>query len=117
MQNDAYQIRQMIGENIRLNRRRTGLTQEQFTEKTDLSVQLLSGLENGLQFARMDTYVKIADACGVAVFELLRPVNISFDEVTEETLRLLLSDRSEGQRESVLRIMREIVVLLQDCSS
>jgi len=110
MQNDAYQIRQIIGRNIEERRQRLRVTQEQFSETLGVSVQTLSALENGSRFALMDTYLKIADALHAPLLDLFRPE--PSDEAPGEALRQILADRSMEEINSLLHIMTEIGTLL-----
>ena len=92
-------------------RRRLGITQEQFAERLDLSVQTLSALENGSRFALMATYLKIADALQVKLIDLFRPE--PSNESFEEALRRILAGHSAEEASALLHIMTEIAALLR----
>lgn len=112
MQKETFRLRQVIGENIREGRRRLGFTQEQFAEIIELSVQSLSGLENGIKFARMDTYCRIAEMLVLPIHALFQ-AHQSQDEVLVEQLRLLLYDFEKEEQKALLNIMREIESLIR----
>ena len=60
-----------IGKNIKLLRRRTGLTQSQFAESLGISVQDVSKWENGKAKPQVDMLKKLAIVFGVSVESLL----------------------------------------------
>ena len=112
MHQETFFIRQIIGENIREGRRRLKLTQNQFAETVELSVQFLSALENGMQFASMDTYCRIAEALVIpfcALFSAEQLQNSSLDE----QIQLLLSDWEQGEKKALLNIIWEIKTIIQ----
>ena len=111
MQKETFQIRQAIGKNIREGRQQLGLTQEQFAEIVELSVQSLSALENGAQFARMGTYYKIAEALTLPLGSLFA-MQLFQDCALDEQLRLLLYDFETDEKKALLDIIRTIKALL-----
>ena len=66
--------RRRFGENLRIYRKRSKLTQEKLAEKTALSVIFISLLENGWRSASLDTMLKIAKALNVSLEDLVRGV-------------------------------------------
>ena len=57
---------QNIGERIAERRRELGLTQESLAEKMNVSVQMVSNLENGKKGIRPENLVKLCDALSVS---------------------------------------------------
>lgn len=111
MRKETFQIRQVIGKNIREGRQWLGLTQERFAEIVGLSVQSLSALENGAQFARMDTYCKIAEALKLPLSSLFAIQQIQEDSL-EDQFRLLFYDFETDEKKALLDVMRAIKTLL-----
>jgi transcriptional regulator with XRE-family HTH domain len=66
-------MRKLVGRNVKRARMETGLTQEQFAEKSGFSQQYISGLEAGLRNPTIVTVYEIARALGVSHLDLLRP--------------------------------------------
>ena len=66
-------MRKLVGENTARIRREKGLTQETLAEKSGLSQQYISGLENGLRNPTIVTLFKLSSALGVSHVELLTP--------------------------------------------
>jgi transcriptional regulator with XRE-family HTH domain len=111
MQKETFLTRQIIGENIRKNRKRLGLSQGQFAEKVGLSTQFLSVLETGSQFAKMDTYCKIADAIGVPLYVLFQEYNLHDDALYDE-IRLLFYNCENDTKDRLYNIIKEIIFLI-----
>lgn len=59
-------IDKRIGKRIKECRERLGLTQEQFSEKTDLSVNYISTVERGASFPRCEKLITIINALEVS---------------------------------------------------
>lgn len=55
-------IREQFGLNLRAQRDRAGLSQEELADTCDLDRTEISLLERGLRFPRLDTLVKLARA-------------------------------------------------------
>jgi transcriptional regulator with XRE-family HTH domain len=58
---------------VRQARLKSGLTQEQFAEKSGFSQQYLSGLERGRRNPTVVTVYELAKALGIDYLRLLRP--------------------------------------------
>ena len=57
----------ILGQRIRFERLKKGLSQEELAEKTDLSRRAISCIECGVNDAKYTTLLKIADALGIDV--------------------------------------------------
>ena len=66
-------MRKLVGENTARIRKEKGLTQEALAEKSGLSQQYISGLENGQRNPTIVTLFELASALGVSHVELLTP--------------------------------------------
>jgi transcriptional regulator with XRE-family HTH domain len=66
-------MRKLVGDNTARIRREKGLTQEALAEKSGLSQQYISGLENGLRNPTILTLFELASALDVGHLELLTP--------------------------------------------
>lgn len=67
-------MRKLVGTNTARIRREKGLTQEALAEKSGLSQQYISGLENGLRNPTIVTLYELAAALGVSHVDLVLPV-------------------------------------------
>ena len=66
-------MRKLVGENTARIRKEKGLTQEALAEKSGLSQQYISGLENGRRNPTIVTLFELSSALGVSHVELLTP--------------------------------------------
>ena len=64
----------LVGDNTARTRKEKGLTQEALAEKSGLSQQYISGLQNGLRNLKVLTLCKLATALGVGHLDLVTPV-------------------------------------------
>jgi len=71
-----FELRAILSKNIRRFRGYCKLSQADFAEKINISIPFLSDIENGKKWASPVTLVKIADALGIEVYELLKPESI-----------------------------------------
>jgi transcriptional regulator with XRE-family HTH domain len=67
-------MRQLVGQNFAQIRRQKGLTQEDLEARSGFSQQYLSGLERGKRNPTIITLYELAQALGVDLLELLRPI-------------------------------------------
>ncbi len=73
-----------IGEKIREERKKIGMTQEDLAEKVGISVNFVSLIENGKNMS-LDTMIKIANTFNVSVDYLLNDsMNINTDNITAQ---------------------------------
>jgi transcriptional regulator with XRE-family HTH domain len=61
--------RRVLGEAIRLHRKRAGISQEKLAERASLSTVFISNIECGKQTISVDALVRIAKALGVSIRE------------------------------------------------
>ena len=66
-------LRKLVGDNTARIRKEKGLTQEALAEKSGLSQQYISGLENGRRNPTIVTLFELASALGVGHLDLLTP--------------------------------------------
>jgi transcriptional regulator with XRE-family HTH domain len=65
-------VRKLVGRNFARVRHEKGLTQEQVEERSGLSQQYISGLENGHRNPSIITLYHLATALGVSLVELVQ---------------------------------------------
>lgn len=63
-----------VGQNIRSNRKRIGLTQEALAHRCDMHPVEVGRAERGTRDLRVSTVVKLARGLGIPACELLRGV-------------------------------------------
>jgi transcriptional regulator with XRE-family HTH domain len=73
-------LRVKFGRRLRQLRRYRDLTQEQFAEVADISVDFVSNIERGISAPSFETLERLAEALGVAVADLF-----VFDDIPPHT--------------------------------
>jgi transcriptional regulator with XRE-family HTH domain len=66
--------KQKVGQNIRAERKRAGITQEALAERCDMHPVEVGRAERGARDLRVSTIAKLAQGLGVPACELLRGV-------------------------------------------
>ena len=66
--------KQQVGQNIRAERKRVGITQEALAERCDMHPVEVGRAERGARDLRVSTVVKLAQGLGVPACRLLRGV-------------------------------------------
>jgi transcriptional regulator with XRE-family HTH domain len=64
-------MRKLVGDNVRRIRLAQGLTQEQLSDRSGLSQQYISGLENGRRNPTIVTIYEVAQALNASHLDLL----------------------------------------------
>ena len=95
---------QKIGQRIRMLRMKSGLTQEQLAEASDLSVPYLSHIERGSKRASLETLVRVAEALDVTVDRLLSGIQPADRDAFLPDLQELLDDCSLRERRTLLAV-------------
>lgn len=70
MDGNKYNIPELLGKNIQKFRKERGLTQEQLSEKLDITQKHLSIIENGNQFASASLISRLCEELDVSPAEL-----------------------------------------------
>lgn len=76
MPHRATKHRKLLGETIRTERLARRWTQEQFAERTDLSVNFIGNVERGEQAVSLDSMVQITSALKITLEELARKAGL-----------------------------------------
>lgn len=61
-----------MGDRIKETRRMRGLTQEQLTEKVDITLEYISQIERGLKTPSMQVFIKLVEILDVSADYLIR---------------------------------------------
>ena len=75
MKEKPERIRQILAQNIKIRRKRLGISQEKLDEITDMSVQTINTIEGCRMWVSDKTITRLAKALNVEVFQLLIPFN------------------------------------------
>lgn len=64
----------IVGQNIRANRKRIGITQEALADRSEMHPVEIGRAERGTRDLRVSTVVKIARGLDIPAYELLRGI-------------------------------------------
>ena len=81
MKEKPEKIRQILAQNIKIRRKRLGISQEKLAEITDMSVQTINTIEGCRMWVSDKTITRLARALDVEVFQLLIPFNTIKNEL------------------------------------
>ena len=84
-------IKAIFGENLKFYRKAKNLSQEQLSEKVDISVKHLSSIERGLNFVSSDLLEKLANSVEIPVFYLfVNKRELFYNEVMLNTIDTII---------------------------
>jgi transcriptional regulator with XRE-family HTH domain len=89
MKEKPEKIRQILAQNIKIRRKRLGISQEKLAEITDMSVQTINTIEGCRMWVSDKTITRLAKALNVEVFQLLIPFNAIKNELSLSPAALL----------------------------
>lgn len=98
-----------IGKRIKERRKELGLTQENLSEKADLSVSYMGAIERGEKLPSMESFIRIANALDESADRLLSGVlkiepRIVSSEIYEELSTLPLFEQKR-----ILNVMKTMI--------
>ena len=102
-------VKGLIGIRIKELRRAKNLTQEELAEGSSISAKYLSSIERGNENPTLDTFIRLADALKVEMWELFE---FSQEGKSVEEIRMVIIDlilNSDAQR---LKIAAKIIKAL-----
>lgn len=95
-------LKQIFGNNLHSYRKLRGLSQEQLSEKLDISVKHLSTMETGKVFASAELIEKISKKLNVSISALFyTPEEKSFDETDLSKINIILEEETAKALSSV----------------
>ena len=87
-------VKSIFGENLKFYRKEKHLSQEQLSEKANISVKHLSSIERGLTFVSADLLEKLAFYVGIPVFYFfINGKENIFNDVTLNTLENIIENQ------------------------
>ena len=101
-------VRSLFGENLKVYRKAKHLSQEQLSEKVDISVKHLSSIERGLTFVSADLLEKLAVSVDVPIFCLfLNEKEIFYNDVITGTIEKLIEKHLKKAIEEIKSDLRQ----------
>jgi transcriptional regulator with XRE-family HTH domain len=93
-------IREVLAANIRENRRRLGLTQEQFAEKADVSTHYIALIETCNKYPKPEMLERLAKALGIEPLQLFS-ATVASNEDFERLIRQGITDIKQAVQETI----------------
>ena len=100
-------IYEIIADNIRLERKRLGITQAQLAEKADLSIDTIKSVESGSRAMTLDTYLKLVQALDTTPFSSIIDAKEGKHHI--DRFIFMTRERSSKEVEFVLHIVEQIL--------
>jgi transcriptional regulator with XRE-family HTH domain len=83
----SYELAAVLGDNIRRQRRRAGISQEALGYRAGLHRTAIGQLERGERVARADTLIRLAGAMGIPAGDLLADLHWTPGNLAEGSFR------------------------------
>ena len=103
-------------EKLQVLRKQKGLTQEELAEKVNISTTHMSHIETGIKHASLESVVRIANALGITVDQVLNGNQTGNREEYKTELYELISDCSGYERGIIHDIAAAVKRSLRDHS-
>ena len=98
-----------IGANIKRERKRRGLTQEQLAEKAWISANFLACIETGIKKGSFETYVSIANLLDTTLDNLTNGVvNACTEDPLKDELNYCFDKADRAARKLIVKIAKVI---------
>ena len=107
----------MIGERIKIARRRSGLSLRELAEKVNVSAQAVSKYERGLDVPSSPVLIKLANALGVSIEYLLRPVSVSLSQPNYRCFSSKLKAKEKEKVQAQVQDWLERYLLIEELVS
>lgn len=102
-------IDKRVGRRFKQARERLGLTQEQFAEKTDFTVNYISTIERGASFPRCENLIKLINALETSADAIFCDVIVCSNEYKASQLSDKLSSLSPKAQKRILRTLELMI--------
>lgn len=99
----------LIGNRIKELRKKKGLSQEQLSEKADITPNYLSRIERGTENPTLDMFIRLADALGVEIWELFDFGHGASRKDLRSLLNKITGEANEGQLRLAVKVLRAII--------
>ena len=101
-----------IGKRIKEIREQNNLSQAELAEATNLSVSYISHVENAKRKASLESVLRIVNALGITVDELLAGVQLHNPTSCQTDIDLLMAECSEKEKRFVYEIIKASIEAL-----
>lgn len=102
-------LKKIIGARIQNLRKHKKLTQDQLSEKVNISSKYLSSIERGKENPTLNTFISIAEELSVDIEEFFADIQIEDPKITKEMILSLLDEADENQLKTIYQILSVII--------
>ncbi|MFI3300800.1 MAG: helix-turn-helix transcriptional regulator [Candidatus Gastranaerophilales bacterium] len=104
-------IKKLLGLKIKKIRISKGLTQEELSEKIEITQRALSGIENGLHFVKAETLDKLANALEISVEDLFQVEHLKDSKllIAELTTQIEALETNPEKLQEIYKIIKTIL--------
>lgn len=102
-------LKKMIGARIQKLRKQKGLTQDELSEKVNISSKYLSSIERGKENPTLNTFISIAEELSVDIEEFFTEIQLEDPKITKEMILSLIDEADEDQLKTIYQILAVIV--------
>lgn len=102
-------MEKLIGKRIQLQRKKKGLTQDEFAEMLDITTHYLSALERGVYNIKLETLVKMLNILECSADEVFCDVVNKSYEVKTTELSERLNELPFNERNKILAVVNTMV--------
>ena len=99
-------IRDRIGYRIKEVREQNNFSQAQLAEETELSISYISHIENAKRKASLESIIRIVNALGITVDELLAGVQLHNPTAYQTDLDLLMAECTENEKRFIYEMVK-----------
>ena len=100
--------KELIGKKIRQIRKERGFSQEELSEKIDISPRHMCTIENGNSFPSIETFVKISEILDIDINEFFNLKNKTNDELRNTIYNLIQTSTIQE-----LHLIKDIISAIQ----
>lgn len=98
-----------IGYRIKEVREQNHVSQAQLAEMTDLSISYISHIENAKRKASLESIIRIVNALGITVDELLAGVQMNNPTAYQTDIDILMENCSENEKRFIYELIKAIL--------
>ncbi len=98
-----------IGYRIKEVREQNHISQAQLAEMTDLSISYISHIENAKRKASLESIIRIVNALGITVDELLAGVQMNNPTAYQTDIDILMENCSENEKRFIYELIKAIL--------
>lgn len=102
-------IDKRIGKRFKEAREHLGLTQEEFAEKTNLTINYISTIERGASFPRCENLIKLINALETSADAIFCDVILCSNDYKASQLSNKLADLSPQAQKRILRTLELLI--------